>query len=213
VTGGVHVWANCRVERQLGRAGYRFIAGLDEAGRGSWAGPLVAAAVILPGLEIQRAWWLRGVADSKLLSPETRERLAKIILRRALSVGVGVVAPESIDLLGLTAAGHLCFWRALRNLGIAPDYLLIDAFRIPDARVPQRGIIGGDRKCVSIAAASIVAKVARDRMMRGLALQYPDYGLDGHKGYGTPEHQRLLIDVGPSSIHRHSWAPVSALVI
>ena len=196
------------MERKLTGQGYRFVAGVDEAGRGSWAGPLVAAAVVLvPGLERKPAW-CNGVCDSKMIPAEERERLEIAIRRSAAAIGVGIVAPETIDLIGLTAAGNLAFHRALRAMHLTPDYVLVDAFRIPGLSVPQRAIIKGDQLCVSISAASIIAKTYRDRLMSDLDPVYPGYGLAQHKGYGTPEHRQGLLTVGASPIHRHSWQPV-----
>lgn len=196
------------MERKLTGEGYRLVAGVDEAGRGSWAGPLVAAAVVLvPGL-IRKPAWCQGVCDSKMIPAEERERLEVAIRRSAAAIGVGIVAPETIDLIGLTAAGNLAFLRALRAMHITPDYVLVDAFRIPGLGVPQRAIIKGDQLCVSISAASIIAKTYRDRLMCALDPVYPGYGLAQHKGYGTPEHRRGLVSGGASQIHRHSWQPV-----
>jgi ribonuclease HII len=196
------------MERKLTGEGYRFVAGVDEAGRGSWAGPLVAAAVVLvPGL-VRKPAWCQGVCDSKMIPAEERERLEVAIRRSAAAIGVGIVSPEVIDLIGLTAAGNLAFHRALRAMHQAPDYVLVDAFRIPGLPVPQRAIIKGDQLCVSISAASIIAKTYRDRMMCDLDPLYPAYGLAQHKGYGTPEHRQGLVSAGASQIHRHSWQPV-----
>jgi len=200
------------MERKLTGEGYRCIAGVDEAGRGSWAGPLVAAAVVLvPGI-IRKPAWCHGVCDSKMIPAEERERLEVAIRRSAAAIGVGIVAPETIDLIGLTAAGNLAFHRALRAMHLTPDYVLVDAFRIPGLSIPQRPIIKGDQLCVSISAASIIAKTYRDRLMSDLDPSYPAYGLAQHKGYGTPEHRQGLVAAGASPIHRHSWAPVMPFV-
>lgn len=194
------------------REGFQVIAGVDEAGRGSWAGPLVAAAVILGPLGQRRPGWCDGIRDSKLLTPIERERLAAVIRVRAAGIGVGVVAPEWVDLLGLTAAGHLAMWRALRALPVVPEYVLVDAFTIPRLTMMQRAIIHGDRLCLSIAAASIVAKVTRDRIMCELAESYPEYGFEAHKGYGTPHHRERIEAVGISRVHRHSYEPLAPFV-
>ncbi|HEX3244474.1 MAG TPA: ribonuclease HII [Chloroflexota bacterium] len=200
------------MERGLTREGYRFVAGVDEAGRGSWAGPLVAGAVVLVPDLVRKPAWCQGVCDSKMIPAEERERLEVAIRRSAAAIGVGIVSPEVIDLIGLTAAGHLAFHRALRAMHRAPDYVLVDAFRIPGLPVPQRAIIKGDQLCVSISAASIIAKTYRDRLMRALDPVYPAYGLAQHKGYGTPEHRQGLVSAGASRIHRHSWQPVIPFV-
>jgi ribonuclease HII len=201
-------YPSSEVERRLTREGYRLVAGLDEAGRGSWAGPLVAGAVVLAEGLTRKPVWCRGVCDSKMIGPQERERLAIAIRASAVAVGVGIVSPEVIDLIGLTAAGHLAFHRALRGLQIAPDYVLVDAFHIPGLSVPQHAIIRGDQLCVSISAASIIAKTYRDRLMRTLDSDYPAYGLADHKGYGTDQHRKGLVQAGASQIHRHSWRPV-----
>jgi ribonuclease HII len=194
----------------LHRLGYRAIAGLDEAGRGSWAGPVVAAAVILPrpsrGLELT----LRGVRDSKQLSPAQRERLRRVIGDAAMSIGLGVVSAAGIDIIGIAAAGRLAFEHAARALGVLPDYLLTDAFPIPALTMPQQAIVHGDSLCKSIAAASIVAKVERDHMLEELSGRFPEYGFGQHKGYGTAFHARALAEHGPTTEHRYSYAPIRA---
>ena len=200
------------VERTLSLEGFRAIAGVDEAGRGAWAGPLVAGAVILPASVIRRPAWSRTIRDSKLVPEDERTYLAGIIRGHAVAVGVGAVAPEVIDLLGLTAAGHLAMWRALRSLAVGPDYVLVDAFRIPDLTVPQRAIVHGDLLCVSIAAASIIAKTVRDGLLCELDERFPEFGYARNKGYGTAVHRAGLDRVGPTGQHRHSYAPVAAML-
>jgi ribonuclease HII len=199
-------------EAALHQGGFRYVAGVDEAGRGAWAGPLVAAAVILaerrsPGAAT--AW--AGVHDSKALTHDRREALYKVIVERALSVAVGSVAPDEIDLLGLTAANELAMARAVRSLPIPPDALLVDAFVLPSVLRTQRALIRGDARSVSIAAASIVAKVTRDRWMASLAEEFPGYGFEVHRGYGVAVHKNALSRLGPSPIHRLSYAPLRAL--
>jgi ribonuclease HII len=147
-----------------------------------------------------------------MIPAEERERLEVAIRRSAAAIGIGIVAPEIIDLVGLTAAGNLAFHRALRALRLTPDYVLVDAFKIPGLAIPQRAIIKGDQLCVSIAAASIIAKTYRDRLMTDLEPVYPGYGFAQHKGYGTPEHRQGLVTEGASPIHRHSWQPVVPFV-
>jgi ribonuclease HII len=185
------------------RQGYRHVAGVDEVGRGPLAGPVVAGAVILEP-NGARAWW-SDLRDSKLLAAPERERLAARI-RAECAWGVGTVSHELIDALGLTAATKLAMRRAIEALPCRPDMLLIDAVSLPEYR--HRAIIHGDALCASIAAGSIVAKVARDAMMEAYHPQYPVYGFDSHRGYATPEHLRALDQHGPCAIHRRLFAPV-----
>jgi ribonuclease HII len=195
-------------EAALWRAGFRLIAGVDEVGRGPLAGPVMAAAVILPARS--RFSWLADVRDSKLLTAPQRERLAAYIRKRALAVGLGLQTPERIDEMGIAVASRLAMAQALAALNPAADYALIDAFTLPAVDLPQEGIIHGDALCLSIAAASIIAKVERDRMMLAYNEVYPRYGFGRHKGYPTPEHLRALSSDGPCPIHRRSFAPVRA---
>ncbi len=195
-------------EAALWRAGFRLVAGVDEVGRGPLAGPVVAAAVVLPPRS--RFPWLAEVNDSKLLTAAKRERLAGYIREKALAVGFGFQSPDRIDDLGIAVASRLAMAQALAALDPAPDYALIDAFTIAGLDLPHEGIIHGDALCLSIAAASIVAKVERDRLMLTYDEVYPQYGFSRHKGYPTPQHLRALSQVGPSPIHRRSFAPVRA---
>jgi ribonuclease HII len=195
-------------EMALCNQGYRLIAGLDEAGRGSWAGPVVAGAVILPLDMPDLVGQLEGVRDSKELTPRQRDRLLERIRATALAMGVGVASPTLIDVLGIVPATRLAMGAALRELPLPPDALLIDALPLPDCTLPQRWLIHGDRLCLSIAAASIVAKVTRDRLMVDLEVTHPGYGFARHKGYGTPQHRQALANLGPSSLHRFSFAPI-----
>ncbi len=190
-------------ESEVRRCGYRWIAGLDEAGRGPLAGPVVAAAVILPRRAV-----LSGLADSKQLSEHDRERLFEEILGRALGVGVGAASVQEIDAKNILEATRLAMGRAVYALPRRPDWLLIDALRLPAVPLPQRPIIKGDRLSVSIAAASIVAKVSRDRLMTSLHKAFPQYNFSVHKGYATPEHLRLLAEHGPCELHRKTFRPV-----
>ncbi len=199
------------LDEELGllRAGLFPIAGLDEAGRGAWAGPVVAAAVALPLERLQQdPHLLAGVDDSKRLSPRRREELAQEIAAVALGVGIGVVSPALVDALGVIGATRLAMRQALGRLGLSPGALLLDALTLPALSLPQRGIIRGDARSLSVAAASILAKVHRDRLMVAWAQCYPAYGFDRHKGYGTPEHRRTLDRCGPCPLHRRSFAPV-----
>ena len=187
-------------EHEAYRQGYRLIAGIDEAGRGSLAGPVVAAAVILPpGLIID------GVNDSKKLTPARREVLYHVIHQHALATGIGVVGNEDIDRINILRATIRAMEMAVRDLKMPPDYLLIDAVSLSDSRIPQRPIIKGDMLSVSIASASIVAKVTRDRLMTEEHSLFPQYNFRTHKGYATRDHVSRLRLYGPSIIHRKSF--------
>ena len=199
-------------ERALRRQGYRAVAGLDEVGRGSWAGPVVAGAVILPLDSLSRREKLAGIRDSKLLSPRRRAEYHDRICEVAVSLGVGVVSSSQIDEMGIVPATRLAMSRALNQLRLSPDYLLVDGFPLAYRGLPHEGIPRGDDRCVSIAAASIVAKVVRDRMMLGLDGVYPGYGFAQHKGYGTPGHREELSDKGLCPIHRLSYAPMKYMI-
>ncbi len=194
-------------EQEARRCGYRRIAGLDEAGRGPLAGPVVAAAVILPfGCR------LRGVDDSKQLTEAQRERLAGAIFAKAVAVGIGSAEASEIDSMNILEATRLAMRRAIEGLTPPPDYLLIDALTLPGIGVPSRPIIKGDALSYSIAAASIVAKVTRDRIMTVYHQSFPDYNFLSHKGYGTEDHLRRLAALGPCAIHRRSFEPVRHMV-
>jgi ribonuclease HII len=192
-----------QVEREYWSRGVTRIGGVDEVGVGPLAGPLVAAAVILPP-EVP----LRGIDDSKKLSSGQRDRLAREIENCALACGIGVVEVEEVDRLNVFWASVEAMRRAVRNLAVDPEQLLVDARRIPDLAVPQQAIVGGDRRSYSIAAASIIAKVTRDRMMCDFDRVYPEYGFARHMGYGTRFHLDALARFGPSPIHRQSFVPV-----
>ncbi len=202
----MNIQPSFKEENRLYRAGYRHIAGLDEAGRGALAGPVVAAAVILP--RRLRADWITGVRDSKLLTSKARLALFKHICDAALSVGFGMVSHDHIDHRGITSANRLAMRQAIKQLTPSPDFLLIDYLRLPDVDLPQKGITDGDALCVTIACASIVAKVIRDRIMATLDGFLPGYNLGRHKGYGTEEHIRCLKQLGPSCIHRLTFHPL-----
>jgi ribonuclease HII len=192
-------------ENRLRLKGYKLVAGIDEAGRGSLAGPVVAGAVILP---LGHLPWLQQVRDSKEISPRKREYLSAIIAKEVLGVGVGVVSPGVIDSINILQATYLAMERAIRNLPFLPDFLLVDGLNLPHCRFLQEGIIKGDKLSLSIACASIIAKVSRDHIMEKLDKIYPGYGFAKHKGYGTREHIFKLQRLGPSVIHRQSFAPV-----
>jgi len=176
--------------------GFKNIVGVDEVGRGSWAGPIVAAAVKLPNNK--RLYNLR---DSKLLSAKIREQLAKKI-KKVAQCGIGVVNASEINKIGLTESLSQAYELALNNLKIKSDFILIDGNRIKNSVIPQKAIIKGDMQCASIAAASIIAKTFRDKLMRTLGKKFPKYHLDKNKGYGTKEHQKALKKYGASEIHR-----------
>jgi ribonuclease HII len=187
--------------------GYQVVAGIDEVGLGPLAGPAVAAAVVLPiGAR------LPGLDDSKKLTAAERERLDRAIRRRAVAIGVGAVSPEQIDREGLTRARQLAMLGAVQSLTLPAEYLLVDAWDVPDLPVPQMCVVKGDATCASIMAASVVAKVHRDRLMVEYDRQYPGYGFAVHKGYATRSHREALRQLGPSPIHRMSWAPIRAVL-
>lgn len=194
-------------EAPLWTAGVLVVAGLDEAGRGAWAGPVSAAAVILPS-DADILHRLHGVNDSKQLSARQRSRLAVEIQSAALAWGVGFAACTEIDANGIVPATRLAMRRALEQLCPAPQHLLIDALRLPGINLPQTAIIKGDARCLSIAAASILAKTARDQHLIELDERYPGYGFAVHKGYGTRRHQDALARLGPCAEHRTSFAPI-----
>lgn len=194
------------------RQGYSFVAGLDEAGRGCLAGPVVAAAVILPLEDDACAEQFEGVRDSKQLTPPVRESLYDVIVHRAVAVAVGIGSVELIDECNILQATKYAMRSALTQLTPTPHALLLDALLLPNVPLPQRAIIKGDELCLSIAAASIIAKVTRDRLMLQLHKQYPIYGFAQHKGYGTEAHLAALRQHGASPVHRQSFAPVRELL-
>lgn len=197
-------------ERRLAASGFRHIAGIDEAGRGPLAGPVVAAAVVLP-LDIA-ADWLKRVRDSKQLTATARQGLFRHIREDAVAVGVGWTESDDIDRIGIVPATRRAMRLAVERLAPPPEAVLIDYMTVPEIGLPQRGITGGDRLCLSIASASIIAKVTRDRMMVHFDLTYPGYGFARHKGYGTREHVACLQRLGPCPIHRRSFSPVRAVI-
>jgi ribonuclease HII len=194
-------------ELEARRCGYRRIAGLDEAGRGPLAGPVVASAVVLPS-----RCRLIGCDDSKLLSESEREQLYMVIRKRAVSIGIGSATEQEIDRLNILEATRLAMHRALAGLMPKPDCLLIDAISLPSCPIPVRSIIKGDALCMSVAAASIVAKVTRDRLMAEYHRVYPHYNFLSHKGYGTEEHLQQLATHCPCQIHRRTYAPVADVI-
>jgi len=190
-------------QNRLVAQGARFVAGVDEVGMGPLAGPVVAVAVILPD-DVD----LPGLNDSKKLSRRARERLAEKIREQAVASSAGKVPPEEIDRMNIFRAGLEAMRRAVASLDPVPDHVLVDARTIPGIAIPQTAIVGGDASDGSIAAASILAKVHRDAIMRHLESRYPGYGFDRHMGYGTEQHLAALQRLGPSPVHRQSFAPV-----
>jgi ribonuclease HII len=191
-------------ERRVREAGFERIAGVDEVGRGALFGPVLAAAVIL-----DPAFRIRGLQDSKVLEPEERERLAKIIRKRALAISIASVDAGKIDRINIYQASRVAMRIAVLGLTPPPEVVLADALRL-DVAYPQAPIIHGDAQSISIAAASIIAKVERDRLMREWDRTYPGYNLAQNKGYATPEHRSSLRTLGPTPEHRRSYAPVAA---
>ncbi len=191
-----------KFERQAAAMGYAVVAGVDEVGMGPLAGPVVGGAVVL-----RIGDRIRGLNDSKLMTAEERDRVDAIIRRRAVAVSVCAVDHSQIGKLGLYKARILAHAGAVAGLGVKAEYLLIDAFDIPDTPLPQMAVVRGDKICASIMAASIVAKVARDRTMIEYDRVYPGYGFADHKGYATPSHRAAIRRLGPSPIHRTTWAP------
>jgi ribonuclease HII len=194
-------------ELEARRCGYRRIAGLDEAGRGPLAGPVVASAVVLP-----TRCRLIGCDDSKQLSESERERLYHVIITRAVGIGIGSATEQEIDRLNILEATRLAMHRAVAGLSPQPDCLLIDAISLLGCAIPIRSIIKGDALCLSVAAASIVAKVTRDRLMAEYHRLYPHYNFLSHKGYSTEEHLQQLATHGPCPIHRRTFEPVAQTV-
>ena len=191
-------------ETQARSQGYQCIVGVDEAGRGPLAGPVVAAAVLLPVDFVAD-----GVRDSKLMTPKSRDKMFETIMERALAVGVGIVGPEVIDDINILRATHVAMRTALSDLSVACDFILVDGLPVPDLPAPSQAIVKGDSKSISISAASIIAKVTRDNIMIDFDLQYPQYGFASHKGYGSAQHLSALNQYGPCPCHRRSFAPVA----
>jgi len=189
-------------EKKIRAAGFRFIAGIDEAGRGPLAGPVVAAAVILPD-----DFYLPGLNDSKQLTSRQRDFFYGKIIQSAVAWGIGVISAREIDRFNIYEATKMAMEQAIMQLSVMPDFLLIDAVKL-DVGFPAVSLVKGDAKSVSIAAASIVAKVTRDRLMDRYAILYPRYQFEKNRGYGTREHLEALRQFGPSPIHRKTFAPV-----
>ena len=198
------------VDEQYRRKGYTLIAGVDEVGRGALMGPVVAAAVIMP--DNIRARWRDGVRDSKQLSPARREYLYDHIYEIVVSVGVGQSSNDVVDACGIIEATRLAMKSAINQLMPEPQFLLVDYMFLPGVLLPQKGITDGDSLCFSIACASIIAKVTRDRMAVEMDRDYPGYGFAVHKGYGTKEHLECLRRKGPCPLHRRSFRPVREIM-
>ncbi|RLC64848.1 MAG: ribonuclease HII [Chloroflexi bacterium] len=198
-------------ENKLKSQGYMLIAGIDEAGRGALAGPVVASAVILP--HPTNLPWFELVRDSKELNSRKRESLFDLINKEAVAVGIGIVTPQVIDSINIFKATKLAMMQAVENLSEQPNFLLIDRLSLSQCPIPQEGITRGDKTCLSIACASIMAKVTRDRMMEEFDQIYPGYGFAQHKGYGTMKHISCLQKLGPSPIHRRYFAPVRNIIM
>lgn len=191
-------------EKDAHSKGFRFVAGVDEAGRGPLAGPVVAAAVIFSKLTPVNP----AIKDSKTLTPQKRERIVYDIYRSALSVGVGISWTDEVDGINILRASLKAMEKAVSTLSVRPDFLLIDGNFPIDSEIEQRPIISGDALSISIAAASIIAKTVRDRIMEAYHRMYPDYNFGSHKGYATKEHLEMLRRVGPAPIHRKSFRGV-----
>lgn len=187
-------------ENTLYQKGVQMIGGIDEVGRGPLAGPVTAAVVILP-----KGCLIQGINDSKKLSAKKREELYDIIMEKAVSVGIGSISPQKIDELNILQATYEAMWQALENIGTKPEYLLVDAVTIPNIKIPQKGIVQGDGKSISIGAASIIAKVTRDRLMAEMDQLYPGYHFASNKGYGSAEHVEAIREKGLCPIHRRTF--------
>ena len=196
------------LENSVYGQGFSLVAGVDEVGRGPLAGPVFAAAVIFPPDLTGRETWLEALDDSKRLSPTQRERAVELVEAHALAIGVAQVGPGAVDDLGVGQASIQAMLQAVENLQLAPSYLLLDYVSLRECHVPFQAVVRGDRLSYSIAAASNVAKVARDRMMREANEVYPGYSFDRNKGYGTAQHLAQLRERGPCQIHRRSFRPV-----
>ena len=196
-------------EKELQKDGLLYVAGLDEVGRGSLAGPVVTGLVVFPaGADYE---WLASVKDSKELTIKQREELAPLIKSTALVAETGLSSAEEIDQLGIVRATRLAMQRSLDAALLTPQFLLIDAIKLPSSNIPQKSIVKGDSKCLSIAASSILAKVTRDSLMSGLSEKYPGYGFEKHKGYGTSKHLEEIERLGPCKLHRLTFAPMNKI--
>ena len=196
-----------KYEKELYKNNISLIAGVDEAGRGPLAGPVVAAAVILP-----KNYKLDGLNDSKQLTEKKREEYFKVLEKEALSIGVGIISPQEIDDINILEASRKAMYVALNNLDLTPEYILSDAMSLNDIDIPSRPIIHGDALSLSIAAASVIAKVTRDHIMYEMDLKYPEYNFKKHNGYPTKEHLELLKKYGVMEEYRKSYKPVKQIM-
>lgn len=203
---------NLDIEQDVRSVQYKYIAGVDEVGRGPLAGPVVSAAVVLPHDLVGDEDWLSVINDSKKLSELKRQMAYEIISREAVSVAVGITNASTIDSVGILPATISSMFTALRGLEVSPDFVLFDFIPLKDCEYPYRTVVKGDTKSYSISAASIIAKVTRDELMKEADEQYPGYGFSGHKGYGTAKHLDAIKRLGPCEIHRRSFAPVKNYV-
>ena len=196
-------------EQQQWQAGHNLVAGVDEAGRGALAGPVAAGAVILPFDQPNLMAQLNGVRDSKVMTAPDRDKWAMVIKTAAAAWGVGMAGADEIDQLGILPATYLAAARALENLGVTPDHILVDYVTLPKVDVPQTPLVKGDARSLSIAAAAILAKTARDAVLVNLERDFPGYGFAQNKGYATLSHRQSLHSLGPCPQHRRTFAPVS----
>lgn len=192
-------------EKAQWQQGCQLVAGLDEAGRGALAGPLYAAAVVLPSFDPKLEEKLLGVRDSKQMTAFERERMTPVIKTLAIDFSVAWVNPEEIDQIGMAKAGRLVFQRAISGLKQPPTHLLIDYFKLPEVKILQTSLVKGDQRSMSIACASVLAKQARDQLMLEVSIDYPSYHFDQNKGYGSPEHLQVIDELGLCPLHRHSF--------
>ncbi|MEN1934337.1 ribonuclease HII [Paenibacillus sp. 102] len=195
-----------KYEKALREKGFTYIAGIDEVGRGPLAGPVVTAAVVLP-----EDFYIPGLNDSKKLSEAKRERFYDVINEEAIAIGVGIVSPQVIDEINIYQATKQAMLDAIANLSCTPEHLLIDAMKLPTP-IPQTSIIKGDAKSISISAASIIAKVTRDCMMKELGKEHPEYGFEQHMGYGTKQHLQAIETYGVLEEHRKTFAPIKDMI-
>ena len=203
---------NLDIEQDVRSVQYKYIAGVDEVGRGPLAGPVVSAAVVLPHDLVGDEDWLSVINDSKKISESKRQMAYEIISREAVSVAVGITNASTIDSVGILPATISSMFTALRGLEVSPDFVLFDFIPLKDCEYPYRTVVKGDTKSYSISAASIIAKVTRDELMKEADEQYPGYGFSGHKGYGTAKHLDAIKRLGPCEIHRRSFAPIKNYV-
>ncbi len=200
-------WPTLRHERKLWAQGFIYVAGADEVGRGALAGPVYAAAVILPNTK-QIGKELKGVRDSKQMTPAEREEWAPRIKEKAIAWAIGFAEVAEIDEINILQASYLATQRAITALAIQPQHLLLDFIKLVQVDLPQTSMVDGDARCLSISAASVIAKVARDAKLCELDSSFPQYGFASHKGYATPEHLAAILALGPCPQHRQSFSPM-----